>query len=57
MILFLSNYIVGILSFKQSDYNIEESAGSLEFELILSNPSSTDITVEIKYINSTASGK
>ena len=50
------NHTVGTLSFKEPEYNIEESAGSLELELTLSNPSSTNITVEIESNDNTATG-
>ena len=53
----LFNHVVGVIAFKQSVYRIKESAGPLQPELILSNPSSTDIIVEIGFTDITATGK
>ena len=55
MILF--NHLVGVILFKRSVYRIKEDAGQLQPELILSNPSSTNITVEIDFTDITATGK
>ena len=49
--------LVATLSFDQLSYNVSESDGQVEVVLTLSNPSSTDITVEIANMNIAAMGK
>ena len=43
--------------FNQSTYSISEGDGLLQPVLILSNPSSTDITVQIRTNDNTTTGK
>ena len=50
-------HTVGTLLFEETAYNIEENANSLEIMVTLSNPSSTNITVEIESTSDTATGK
>ena len=49
--------IVVTISFEQSAYSINESHGSLTAVLLLSNPSSFDITVQVTDTNNTATGE
>ena len=42
------------VSFNKSTYNFNEDSGVAQPELILSNPSSTDITVKVNSRDSTA---
>ena len=50
-------FIVTNVSFNQSVYNVDENNGYLQVVLALSNPSSTDITIEITDNGITAKGK
>ena len=50
-------YIVATVFFSRLSYNVKESDGSVELRLILSNPSSTNITVMINEAGKTATGK
>ena len=50
-------YAVSDLSFNGSAYSIEESDRSVQFTLLLSIPSSFDITVQVLSINVLASGE
>ena len=43
--------------FKQSLFNIDEDTGSIQPVLILSNPSSTSIIVEVLNIDESATGE
>ena len=45
------------IQFKQPAYIVSENDGPAQFVLILSNPSSTDITVQVEDIMGTAIGK
>jgi len=44
------------INFSQSMYNVDEDNGVIEIQLIFSNPSSIDVTVEVnsKEINATS---
>ena len=53
----LFNHVVGIIAFRRSVYRVKESAGPLQPEIFLSNPSSTDIIVGIEFTDITATGK
>ena len=55
MILF--HHIVGTVSFKELVYTVNENNGSLQPELILSNPLSVDVTVDIESFDDLAKGK
>ena len=55
MILF--DHIVGTVSFKQLTYVVNESNGLLQPELILSNPLSVNVTVDIDSIDGLATGE
>lgn len=50
------NVTATALNFNQSIVNIDEDTGRVELILILSNPSSFGITVEVTDNNNTASG-
>jgi len=45
------------VSFSQSTYNLNEDSGPAQPVLILSNPSSTDITVQVSTSDGTATGE
>ena len=45
------------VSFNQSTYSVNEDAGTAQLLLMLSNPSSTDITVVVYNTNRTAFGE
>ena len=45
------------ISFSQSTYNVNEEAGPARPVLVLSNPSSTNITVQVSNVNRTAFGE
>ena len=49
--------LAATVSFNQSTYNVDEYAGPAQPVLVLSNPSSTDITVRITDNQNTASSK
>ena len=44
------------VSFSQSTYNVNENKGSVEPVLVLSNPSSTDVTIRVTDREGTATG-
>ena len=51
-------FVVDIMvSFSQSKYNTSEDAGPAQPVLVLSNPSSTDITIEMFNTDETATGE
>ena len=54
---FFSPYIAATVSFSQSTYSVGENNGVLQPMLTLSNPSSTDITVEVLSSDESAIGK
>ena len=43
--------------FSQSVYSVNEDDGSVQIGLVLSNPSSTNITVRVTNIDGTATGE
>ena len=45
------------LSFNQSTYNVDEDDGPTQPVLVLSNPSSTDITISVFSTDGSATGK
>ena len=45
------------MNFGHSAYNVNEGSGPVQFLLVLSNPLSTDITIEVFNTNVTAMGK
>ena len=45
------------VSFSQSAYSVNEDDGVVQPVLVLSNPSSTDITVQVRSNDNTATGK
>lgn len=49
--------VVATVSFKQSAYSVNENNGVVQPELILNNPSSVSITVQVTEKNNTAMGK
>ena len=50
-------FLVLTVSFGQGMYTINENAGVVQVLLILSNPSSTDVNVQVSNTNVTANGK
>ena len=46
-----------MVNFEQSMYNVNENAGSSQPVLVLSNPSSTDITVQVTTTDGSATGE
>ena len=49
--------IAANVSFEQQTYNVNETDGQIEPVLVLSNPSSTAITVEVFSTDGSATGK
>ena len=49
--------IVAIVHFSQSTYSVNEDDGVVQPVLVLSNPSSTDITVQVRDNSNTATGE
>ena len=45
------------ISFNQSTYSVDEDDGSAQPVLVLSNPSSTDISVQVRSSNINATGE
>jgi len=54
---FILYTLVCIVSFEQAAYSVNEDAGPVQLVLVLSNPSSTDVTVELLSTDGTAIGK
>ena len=50
-------FLVTSVNFSQSAYTVNEKDGMIQFTLLLSNPSSTDITVEVSSIDESATGE
>ena len=50
-------FVAITISFNESTYNVDESAELLQSVLVLSNPSSTNITVEVFSIDGSATGQ
>ena len=50
-------YIVTTIKFEQSTYSVNEIEGAVQPVLILSNPLSTDITVEVFNAYGSATGE
>ena len=46
-----------MVSFSQSTYNVSEDGGSTKPVLVLSNPSSSDITVHVTNTDGSATGE
>ena len=46
-----------VVNFEQMTYNIDEDNGLVQPVLVLSNPSSTTITIEVLSIDESATGK
>ena len=44
------------MSFNKSAYSVNENEGPVQLVLVLSNPSSTDVTVEVTDEGNTATG-
>ena len=60
ILLVMSNILyllVATVSFGQSSYNVSEKDGQVQVTLVLSNPSSADITIVIGNVNNSAMGK
>ena len=50
------NTIVITITFSQSTYTTDEDSGAVQVELVFSNPSMTDITVQVNTIDITTNG-
>ena len=50
------NLTVATVSFNESAYSVNENEGPVQLVLVLSNPSSTDVTVEVTDRGGTATG-
>ena len=50
-------YVATTVSFSQSTYSFNEDAGPAQLGLVLSNPSSTDITVQVRDNQNTATSE
>jgi len=53
----LNNPIAITVTFSQSTYSVDEDNGPAQPVLVLSNPSSTDITVQVRDTPNTATSK
>ena len=52
----ISIYIAPAIDFNQSTYNVDEDDGPAQPVLVLSNPSSTDITISVFSTDGSATG-
>ena len=50
-------YSLATVRFHQSDYSVDEHDGLAKLVLVLSNPLSTDISVQVNDTNGSATGK
>ena len=50
-------YVAPTIDFNQSTYNVDEDDGPAQPVLVLSNPSSTDITISLFSTDGSATGK
>ena len=62
MYMAMSTYVVYHLlaifvMFSENIYSVNENSGSVQFVLVLNNPSSTDITVQVTNIDLSATGE
>ena len=57
MFIFTILYVAIDIFFNESIYSVDESSGNVQIVLVLSNPSSTDITVQVTSYNDTATGE
>ena len=48
--------VVATISFNKSAYSVNENEGPVQLALVLSNPSSTDVTVQITDERGSATG-
>ena len=53
----IMSFIDSTITFDQSAYTVDEDIGSVQPVLVLSNPSSTDITVQVTASSNTATGE
>jgi len=51
------SFIDSTVSFALTAYSVDEDDGPAQLVLVLSNPSSTDITVQVTASNNTATGE
>ena len=54
--MWLCHYVAVSVRFEESSYSVDERYGLIQSVLILSNSSSTSITINILNINDTATG-
>ena len=50
-------YVAIDIFFNESTYSVDESSRNVQVMLVLSNPSSTDLTVKVTSKNDTATGE
>ena len=50
-------FFVATINFSQSLYSVVENSGEVEIFMVLSNPSPTDITIQILNTEGSATGK
>ena len=56
--IYIYPYVVdATINFEQQTYNVNETDEIVEFALVLSNPSSTNISVQISSTDGSATGK
>jgi len=53
----LHHFIAIAVTFSQSEYSVDEDGGPVQPVLVLSNPSSTDITVQVRDTEITATSE
>ena len=49
-------YVVATVVFTQSVYSVDEDNGVAQVDLVLTNPSSSDITIQVPSVNGSATG-
>ena len=57
MIIITICFVAATVSFEQQTYNVNESNEKVQVVLVLSNPSSTDIIIEVVNTDGSAIGK
>ena len=55
--MYLDVFLVPTVNFSQSSYSVNENEKMIDLPLLLSNPLSTDITVEVFSTNESATGE
>ena len=55
--MYMSSFLAPTVRFELPNYSVDEYDESVEFAVVLSNPSSIDITVHVFTIDGSAAGK